>query len=330
MLTALSFILVFGLIVFVHELGHFLTARLNDVKIHEFSIGMGPVVLKKQGPETLYALRLLPIGGYVRMEGEDETSEDPRSFTNKKPIQRFFVLVAGATMNFVLALVLLIIIMVGMGAPSNIIGGIIPDHPAYEAGLQENDKIIEINGVKVSSWENVIDQINASNGNIMNIVVERDGELAVFSVNPISSSDGSYKIGIQTKVTMQVNRAIPMAWSQFKAFFTDIFKFFVQLGSRDVQGELMGPVGLVSVIGQASRQGIWNLLFLAAYISVNLGIVNLLPFPALDGGRIVFIIIEMIMGKPISREKEGMVHFVGIVLLMTLMVFLVYNDIQRL
>lgn len=329
--TILSFIFVFGMIVFAHELGHFLTAKYNGIKVHEFALGMGPVLLKRQGAETLYSLRAFPIGGYVKMEGEDEASEDPRSFSNKKPLQRLLVLAAGAFMNFVLAYVLLVIIMFSMGSPSNIVGDIVPDYPAVEAGIIAGDEIVSINGEEIKNWDAVIENINSSNGETLTIEVIRDGdEKLTFDVVPRVRDDGGYQIGIQTKFVKRVDQAFGMAWKQFVSFFTDIFKFFTSIGKSEVDAELVGPVGLVSIIGEVSRQGIMNLLLLAAYISINLGIVNLLPFPALDGGRIIFVVIEMIMGKPIDREKEGYVHFIGFAILMALMVFLVFKDISRL
>lgn len=330
-MTIVSFVFVFGIIVIAHELGHFVTARLNGIKIHEFSIGMGPKIVKWQGPETLYSIRVFPLGGFVKMEGEDEASEDPRSFSNKKPYQRLLVLVAGATMNFVLAYVLLVIIMFGMGSASNRIEAVVVDMPAESSGLLPGDRIIEIDGVEITTWEQVIKGINDSDGKEITVVVERNEDLTVIlEMLPELGPDGNYKIGIQTMLEKRVDKSLGVAFDQFKMFFTDIFKFFTQLGSKEVQGELVGPVGIVSIIGQASEQGFWNLLFIAAYISINLGIVNLLPFPALDGGRIVFVIIEMIKGKPIDREKEGYVHFIGIVILMALMVFLVFRDISNL
>jgi regulator of sigma E protease len=331
LMTIVSFIFVFGIIVIAHELGHFVTARLNGIKIHEFSIGMGPKIAKWQGPETLYSLRAFPLGGFVKMEGEDEVSEDPRSFSNKKPYQRLMVLVAGATMNFVLAYVLLVIIMFGMGSASNRIEAVIDDMPAQSAGLLPGDRIIEIDGKKISTWEQVINGINDSKGDKITVVVERSDDLnVILEMVPELGPDGNYKVGVQTMLEKSVDKSLGVAWDQFRMFFTDIFKFFTQLGSKEVQGELVGPVGIVSIIGQASEQGFWNLLFIAAYISINLGIVNLLPFPALDGGRIVFVVIEMIKGKPIDREKEGYVHFIGIVILMALMLFLVFRDISNL
>lgn len=331
LLTIISFIFVFGIIVFAHELGHFATAKANGIKVHEFALGMGPTLLKKQGAETLYSLRIFPIGGYVKMEGEDEASDDARSFSNKKPIQRLVVLAAGAFMNFVLAYLLLLIIMFSIGAPSNVIGDLVPDMPAVESGMLANDKIVSINGVRIDSWDAVIENINASGGEPLTIEMDREGSgIVSVVVTPLAKPEGGYQIGIQTMFVKQIDQAFVMANRQFTTFFTDIFKFFTSIGKSEVEAELVGPVGLVSIIGEVSRQGIMNLLLLAAYISINLGIVNLLPFPALDGGRIIFVLIEIVMGKPIDREKEGYVHFIGFAILMALMVFLIFKDISRL
>lgn len=330
-LTIISFIFVFGMIVFAHELGHFATAKFNGIKVHEFALGMGPAIFKKQGKETLYSLRVFPIGGYVKMEGEDESSEDPRSFSSKKPLQRLVVLAAGAIMNFILAYVLLVIIMFSMGTPSNLVGELVQDMPAQIAGILPDDEIVAINGTEINTWEDVIENINNSNGETLSIDVIRNGsETLTIDVVPNAKETGGYQIGIQTKFVKKMDQAFVMAGNQFMTFFTDIFKFFANIGNKEVAGELVGPVGLVSIVGQVSRQGLMNLLLLAAYISINLGIVNLLPFPALDGGRIIFVIIEMIKGKPIDREKEGYVHFIGFAILMALMVFLVFKDISRL
>lgn len=331
LLTIISFIFVFGIIVFAHELGHFATAKANGIKVHEFALGMGPTLLKKQGAETLYSLRIFPIGGYVKMEGEDEASDDTRSFSNKKPIQRLIVLAAGALMNFVLAYLLLLIIMFSIGAPSTIIEAVVPDMPAVQASILAEDKIVSINGEAIDSWDAVIENINASGGEALTIEINREGSgIISVEVTPLAKPEGGYQIGIQTMFVKQIDQAFVMANRQFATFFTDIFKFFTSIGKSEVEAELVGPVGLVSIIGEVSRQGIMNLLLLAAYISINLGIVNLLPFPALDGGRIIFVLIEIIMGKPIDREKEGYVHFIGFAILMALMVFLIFKDISRL
>ncbi len=331
LLKIISFIFVFGIIVLSHEFGHFITARLNGIRIHEFSLGMGPSVLKKQGPETLYSVRLFPIGGYVRMEGEDGESDDPRSFVQKKPWQRLIVLAAGAMMNFLLAYVLIVIIMFSVGYPSNIVDQVLEGSPAEVAGIQSGDKIIRIGDTPIDSWESVIEGIDSSDGSKLTIEIMRDGSQMVLGVTPtIDPTDNTYRIGISSLPVRQMGQSFTLAAKQFGTFFTDIFKFFTQLGSNKVEGEIVGPVGIVNVIGQAAQAGLLNLLFIAAYISINLGIVNLLPFPALDGGRIIFVLIEMVLGRPINREKEGYVHYVGFVILLGLMAFLVFRDISKL
>lgn len=329
LITAISFILVFGLLVMVHELGHFVTARMSGVKIHEFSIGMGPALLKKQGPETLYALRAIPLGGYVKMEGEDEASEDARSFSNVKPWKRLIILAAGATMNFILAFVLLLIIAFSVGSPSNVIETTIENYPAQAAGMKAGDRIVAIDDKEIKTWEEVTRLIEVSMGQPMELKVQRNEETLSLTLTPVKGEDGKYKVGIQTKFEKNFANAFKNAGHQFKSIFMGIFEFLGRLGEKEVREGVSGPVGIINAIGQASKLGLLNIILVAAYISINLGIFNLLPFPALDGGRIVFVVIEMIMGKPVSREKEGYVHFIGIVILLSLTVFLTFKDIRK-
>ncbi|MDN5353172.1 MAG: regulator of sigma protease [Clostridiales bacterium] len=328
MLTFISFIFVFGIIVIAHEFGHFITALKSGIRIHEFSMGMGPALFSKQKGEILYSVRALPIGGYVKMEGEDGESDDPRSFGKKSTWTRLLVLAAGALTNFILAFLLLIIVMFGVGAASNALESVAQDKPAAEAGLLAGDRIVAIDGAATDTWNSVVETINGSEGKMLTLTVERDGETLTLYVTPEQESDGVYRIGIQTHVEKNIGQAFSMAATTFWTFFTDIFRFFTQIGSKNVAGELMGPVGLVNLIGETSRQGIWSLLYLAAYISINLGIFNLLPFPALDGGRIVFLVIEMIKGSPVNPEKEAYVHFAGFVVLILLMVALTFKDLS--
>ena len=193
LLTIISFIFVFGIIVLSHEFGHFITARMNGVKIHEFSLGMGPAIFKKQGPETLYSIRAFPIGGYVKMEGEDGESDDPRSFVQKKPWQRLIVLAAGAIMNFILAYVLLVIIMFSVGYPSNTIDQVLEGSPAQAAGFQSGDTIIKINQNEINSWDGVIDNIDNSEGKRLDVVVVRNENQLNLNVIPaLDPADSTY------------------------------------------------------------------------------------------------------------------------------------------
>jgi regulator of sigma E protease len=331
MLTAISFIFVFGMIVFFHELGHFLVAKKNDVTVHEFSLGMGPKIITKQGKETLYALRVFPIGGYVRMEGEDEESDLEGSFSNKKPLQRLSIITAGPIMNFLLAIVLFAVIFTAIGIPTTEIADFSDNSPALESGLSEGDEIVAIDGIEINSWENVQRTIGSGSGEL-SITVARDGETIEKVIQPIIEEEtGRRIIGISPEFTKNPLKVAGHSVYQVGFLTKEIFKFFARLPFGGMsEGEVVGPVGIVSLVGEAAERSFFDVLFLAAYISINLGIVNLLPIPALDGGRVVFILVEMLRGKPVDPEKEGFVHLVGFVILLSLMVLLVFNDVKEL
>ncbi len=330
LIDIVSFIVVFGLLVFVHEFGHFITAKLSGVKVREFALGMGPAYFKKQGKETLYALRVFPIGGYCDMEEDNGPSDDPKSFSNKKPIFRLIILAAGAFMNFILAYVLLVIVMFGVGFATNTLKDVVEDYPAAVAGIEAGDTIVAVDGFNTPEWQDIVDRINESKGQTLTITVERNGQTLNYDVTPQNDS-GAYKLGIETKTEKRIGSAFVDAGKQFWIFMTSLIGFLVNLiGPGKVEGEVVGPVGLFQTVGKASQQGIMTLIFLASYISVNLGIVNLLPFPALDGGRIIFVLIEMIKGSPVDPKKEGYVHGAGFMVLIALMIFLVFRDISHL
>lgn len=331
MLTAISFIFVFGMIVFFHELGHFLIARKNNVTVHEFSLGMGPKIITRQGKKTLYALRVFPIGGYVRMEGEDEESDQEGSFSRKRPLQRLAIITAGPIMNFLLSIVLFIVIFTAIGIPTTEIADFAEQSPAYESGLALGDEIVEIDNTEINSWETIQQSISSGKGDI-NITVERDGETIKKIIKPVFDEEtGRRLIGISPIFTKNPVKVVGHSLSQVGFLTKEIFKFFAKLPFGGMsEGEVVGPVGIVSLVGEAAERSIFDVLFLAAYISINLGIVNLLPIPALDGGRVVFILVEIVRGKPVDPEKEGFVHLVGFVLLLSLMVLLVFNDVKGL
>lgn len=331
MITTISFIFVFGLIVFFHEFGHFIIAKINGVTVHEFSLGMGPKIITKQGKETLYALRVLPIGGYIRMEGEDEESSLEGSFSSKSPLKRFSIIVAGPMMNFVLSIILFITIYSVIGLPTAIIGDFADNSPAYDSGLLSGDKIVEIEDNKINSWNDVHKEISNASGNI-NIIVNRDGEEIEKNIEPILDKESGRKIiGISPRFTKNPIKVVSYSVYQVGFLTKEIFKFFAKLPFGGLsEGSVVGPVGIVNLVGQAAERSVLDLLFLAAYISINLGIVNLLPIPALDGGRLVFIIFELLRGKPVDPEKEGFVHLVGFIILLSLMAILVFNDIKGL
>ncbi|WP_242866851.1 RIP metalloprotease RseP [Abyssisolibacter fermentans] len=327
--TILAAIFVFLLVVVFHEFGHFTVAKLVGIKVHEFSVGMGPKIFGKRKGETQYSIRALPIGGYVKMEGEDEESKDARSFSNKSIPARMAVLAAGAIMNFVLAILLFCIIAYSVGDMTTTIGKVIPGQPAYEAGIEAGDKIVAIYGAEVNSWQEVTDAINKSENKQIDLTLERNGNRIKKTIIPAYNEEAKrYMIGIETKqersIVKSVKRGFTDTFNILGQMFDFLGKLFAgQVGSKDVAG----PVGIIKMVGQAASYGFIPVLFFAGLISVNLGFFNLLPIPALDGGRIIFLIIEALRGKPISAEKEGIVHFIGFVFLMLIMVAVTYKDI---
>lgn len=329
--TFISFILVFGLLVFFHEFGHFAFAKLNDIKVHEFALGMGPQILKFKGKETQYSIRLFPIGGFVKMEGEDEASNDIRSFNKKTPLQRFSVIVAGPLMNIFLALLLFMIIGMSLGLPVNIIDEITPASPAEASGLKPGDKIIEIDDNRINNWEDVIESVSNSKKDILSMKILRNSNTLSFQVKPLFDNEANRKlIGISPEFKKSVSQSFIFAYDRVLLVMRGITDFLSSLVRGEASTEeVVGPIGMVHYVGEAAKTSIYSLLSLAAVISINLAIINILPFPALDGGRLIFIAIEIIKGKPINPEKEGFVHFVGFVVLIILMVFVIYKDIIR-
>lgn len=333
-ITILMAILGFGIIVFIHELGHFLFAKKAGVKIHEFSIGMGPKIYSFTKGETKYSIRILPLGGYVAMEGEDESSHDPRSFGNKSILQRASILFAGPFFNILLAVVILIGIYTYQGIPTTTLKDITIGSVAQKAGIKPGDTITEINGKEIKTWTELSRTIQNSKGNELNITIERDGKESKVEVTP-ELKDGSYLIGIYPKNKKNIFTAFTTAIKVTIAMLLQIILFFVKLVTGNLPGGLgnsvAGPIGVISIVADATKVGIISVLNLAAVISLNLGVLNLLPIPALDGGRLFFLLIEFLRGgKKIDPEKEGMVNFIGFAALMVLMIFVTYKDIVRL
>lgn len=332
MQTFISFVFVFGMLVFFHEFGHFAVAKLNGIKVHQFALGMGPKLVSYQGKETEYSIRILPIGGYVKMEGEDEASDHIGSFSSKTPLQRISVLAAGPIMNIVLAIVLFTIISMNFGTPVNVIDKISENSPAQISGLQSGDEIVKINDVNISSWEDIVQVIGSSEDEVLSIKVIRGGAAQTIDVKPKFDEETNRKlIGIspvlKKSVFTSVKSSIKSVFLVVSQIVDFLFKFI--RGNASSEG-VVGPIGMVQYVGEAARISIYSLLSLAAIISINLAILNILPFPALDGGRIIFALIELIKGKPIDPNKEGFVHLVGFVILMILMVLVLYKDIVKL
>jgi len=329
MLTAIYAILVFCVIIFVHEFGHFAAAKACGIRVNEFSLGMGPRLIHHQGKETEFSLRLLPIGGYNRIEGEDEDSDDPRAFNNASVWKRILVVVAGATMNFLTCILILIIVYGAVGFASTTVGEVMDGMPAAEAGLETGDTIVSVDGHPIRVWSDVQNYTQAG-GDTLTVVVLRDGEELTLTV-PLVTEDGRKVMGIRSMVKhdfgLAVKEGFTGTWSIAKEMYGALAGLVTGKGSID---DVSGPVGIVSVISEQAKTGFLNVLYLTAIISLNLGIVNLLPFPALDGGRLIFLIVNLITGKRVSAKVEGTVHGVGMLVLLAFMAFIVVKDVLKL
>jgi len=329
--TIVLALIIFGLLIFVHEFGHFIIAKLVGIRVEEFSIGMGPKAFSTQKGDTLYSVRLLPIGGYVKMEGEDEASNDSRSFNKKSPLQRISVIAAGPIMNIVLAIILFMIIALNIGTPITKIQDVTDNSPAQSAGILPGDKIISIDNKKIDTWEDIVKVVGESKKETLQIELSRNNEKLNLEVKPIVDKNTNKRlIGITPVFTKSVGASFKFSIERVSLIVKGIGDFLSKLIKGQASSEeVVGPIGMVHFVGEAARIGILSLLSLAAVISINLAILNILPFPALDGGRLLFIFAELITGKPIDPEKEGFIHFVGFVVLISLMIFVLYKDISK-
>lgn len=330
-MTIIYAIIIFCLLIFVHELGHFIVAKACGVKVNEFAIGMGPAIFKKQKGETLYAVRLFPIGGFCAMEGEDEDSEDDRAFNNKPAWQRALVLAAGSFMNLLTAVVLMIVIAFVVGQATTTVSEVLDDSPAYRAGMMSGDRIVEVDGTAVDEWNDVITCIGESSRDTADIVVERDGaQQTLTAALEYDKESGRNKIGITPEMKHSVAGSVGSGMKNTWNMTVMMYKVIKQLFTGDVSvSELSGPVGIVYAVNQSAKAGVIYVVYLASLLSLNLAIMNMLPFPALDGGRLLFLLIRKITGKRITDALEGKIHFIGIILLMVLMVYVTWNDIVK-
>lgn len=332
MRTLVASIIVFGLLVFVHEFGHFIAARLNGIKVLELAIGFGPKIFGWQREETAYSLRLFPLGGYCRLLGENpEEANEEGSFTSKSPARRAAVLGAGPLMNLLLSLIIFFVIFylfVGVQQlDRTIIGTVLPGTPAAGAGLQDGDEIIAINGEPVERWEEVVEAIEKLPGKKVELVVKRGGMIKEFTLNAEPDPEsGQGKIGIAPLMKKyQFWEALKTSFERFWMIVASIFQVVTGQAPLDITG----PVGIVIIVGEVAQTGFVNLLWLTGLISISLGLVNLLPIPALDGGRLLFVLIEAVRGRPMDPETEGLIHFIGFALLILLILLVTYNDLIR-
>lgn len=414
MIGILSFILALGIIILVHELGHFLVAKHYGILCHEFSIGMGPTIWSKKKGETTYSIRAIPFGGYVAMAGEEAEKEMIKvdqmiglSFTANRCVDkiylkpedhhpeitgtiksvdlykalticletedgmqhhyqvepnaqyilekgtqqiapyercleakskwaRFATMAAGATMNFILALVLFFIVGLSMGMPtySNTLGGIVEDSPAQLAGLQAGDQIVSYNGQAISNWEELTNAIQSTT-ETANLTYIREGQTYTMQIKPeVVDRDGvkSTLLGVEPEYKKSLIGGFEYSIYKTKEAFSQIFLTFKMLFVTKEAGinDLSGPVGIYKMTSTVATYGLTSLLIWIGFLSVNIGIMNLLPIPALDGGRILFVLIEAIIGRPIDRKIEGYIHMTGLLLFFGLFIYVTFNDVIRL
>ncbi|OPL10115.1 MAG: hypothetical protein AVO34_11930 [Firmicutes bacterium ML8_F2] len=331
MQTLIASIFVFGILIIVHELGHYFVARLTGIKVLELAIGFGPKILSWRKNDIDYSLRVVPLGGFCRMLGENpDEDSDPDSFSRKPPLSRALVLVAGAMMNLVLAVVVFFVIfffLVGVPTDSSQIGYIVEESPAEAVGLESGDVIKSIDGTPVSKWDDVLTNISAKPAQEIELIIERnDSKKQIYVVSEISPEDNRGIIGIGPQIKKySFIPSLQISLERFALIINSIYQVLTGQAPLDVTG----PVGIVYVIGEVAQTGFVNLLMLTGLISISLGIMNLLPIPALDGGRLFFLLVEVLRGKRIDPEKEGFIHFIGFAMLIILILFITYQDLLR-
>lgn len=340
-------ILVFGILITVHELGHFLAAKSLGVKVNEFAIGMGPAILKRQGKETLFTLRCVPIGGFCAMEGEDEETEDPRAFTRQKAWKRFLILLAGSAMNFLIGFLAILILYIGPGGfYSTTVDGFLGGY--QDTQLQPGDQILSLDGERLYTRSDFYTFAQRAADGKADLVILRDGEKMTISDWPIATveleQDGE---SLETyALDFRVDPANVGSTLKYTWYSSMNFVRMVRLGLQDLitgaagVNELTGPVGIVSMIGQVAdqsesfREAAENITYFCAFIAINLAVMNLLPIPALDGGRIFFLavtwVVQKLFRKKIDPKYEGYIHGAGFVLLLGLMAYVMLNDVIRL
>ena len=341
-MTLIYMILMLGIIVFIHEFGHFIFAKKAGIYVYEFSIGMGPRLFKfnRKNDETEYSIRLLPIGGYVQMAGEgleeDDKLPEEKKMQSKTWKERFLTVIAGIMFNFILALVLLFIVGIVAGSQTNKPYITVVDEGINSNLIKENDKILEVNSKKVIFTDTMLLRIHVNNGKPLKLKIEEEnGNQKEVTLNPIEvNEDGktSYKygIGIGSEVKKGILPALQYAFVKFVSLIAQMIMVIGYLFTGKLGiSSLSGPVGIFGVVGESAKAGLINLIYLTGFISLNVGFMNLLPIPALDGGRILFLIIEKIKGCKVDIKVENTIHTIGFAILILLMVVITFNDILR-
>ncbi len=348
-------ILLFGLLIFVHELGHFITSKLSGVKVEQFTVGFGPAIFKKQIGETVYAIRLLPLGGAVMMKGESgeeqllvgenavdtadaEPEDDSDSFYNATKLKRFLICIAGSFMNLLSGIIILIILFLPVDQVYAPVISDFMDGCEYEGeqAFMEGDRIVKVNGFRIYVYGDLTTALSLGEGKPFDFVIERDGER--IRINDLAmekklfpDDDKIPKYGFYFGVeSLGFGGKIGYAFKNAASFIQSAYKSFGMLISGQVKAnQMMGTVGIASEMNNRAKQSMDELWYFVAFISINLAVVNMLPIPALDGGKVLFILIEAIVGRKLNPKYENYISIAGLVLILGLFVFVTYNDIVR-
>lgn len=339
MTTLLAAIFVFGLLIFVHELGHFIFAKLTGMKVHEFAIGLGPKLIGFQRGDTYYSLRIIPLGGYNKIAGMDPEEEEEEGSFSRKPLwARAITIFGGSLMNFLLPILLFTIIysIAGINQPSteSVLGQVFAGRPADQAGLQTGDRIIAINGEAVDKWQDLVSKIHVSPGKKMMFTVLRNGQELAVTITPELDPNSQrgligvapHLIHVQPTTLESIGYAVSQTVFIIKEMLTGLVNMFIGQAPADVAG----PIGVAQMAGQFAQLGIIPLLQFAAFVSLNLGLINLLPLPVLDGGHIVLLVLEGIRRKPINKSTLYTIQMIGFAMILALVVMSTYKDLIRL
>lgn len=345
MVTLILFLIILGVIVFIHEFGHFIWAKKSGTYVYEFSIGFGPKLFsfKRKNDETEYMVKLIPLGGYVALAGELSGEEDDKKVPedkklyNKPWLSRLMVMIAGVMNNFILGFIILFVIglIYGSSIPTNEIDNIMKDYPLYKAGARNGDKIVKINNAKIKDYDDIQTElaISGENKKITLTYEKKNGEIKTVSLKPkYNKEDKQYYYGISVK--NKVEKGIVSSFKYAFSKFSDIYKQLIIVIKSLFTGRLglesvSGPVGIYTVVGIA-KSSLYKILYLTAYLSINVGFMNLIPFPAFDGGHVLFLIIEKIKGSKVNAKVENTINGIGFSLLMLLMLIITIKDILNL
>ncbi len=335
-------LIIFSIVILFHELGHFLLAKANGIRVNEFCLGLGPTIVGFTKGETKYSLKLLPFGGACMMEGEDEESTDDRAFGKKSVWARISVVAAGPIFNFIMAFVFSFILISFSGFDVPQIAGVMEGYAAEEAGMQEGDVIVKMNSKRIHFYREVSAYSMFHAGETVELVYERNGERHTTTLVPqYDEESGRYLYGFMGGTASEKGNVFEnLKYSAYEVeywIYTTVQSLRMLVTGVVSVNDLSGPVGIVNMVGDTYEQSVtvstyavvMNMLYICIFLAANLGVMNLLPLPALDGGRLVFLFVEAIRGKRVDPNREGMVHFAGLMLLLLLMVVVMFNDIRK-